>query len=162
MEAILHTTRQMPSVKESVIFKQNTEWTSSSCFWRRLRTRPHYGEYQGPCKKDLKKLPLPPRKMSAFRGPFPSEFPLPSVGRVLIFSGTTQSHDRIARVMPQPLQLPITTCLQANRFYGTLPRSRIDSSRICQKPRYHSGLKIGVHWAHVDISPFQFASNKED
>ena len=98
MKAIPHTTRQMPSVKESVIFKQNTEWTSSSCFRRRLRTRPHYGEYQGPRKKDLKKLPLPPRKMSPFRGSFPSEFPLPSVGRVVIFSGTTQSHDRIARV----------------------------------------------------------------
>lgn len=117
---------------------------------------------KAPAKRTSKSLPLPTRKMSPFRGPFPSEFPLPSVGRVLIFSGTTQSHDRIARVMPKPLQPPITTCLQANRFYGTLARSRIDPSRICQKPRCHSGLKIDVHWAHVDISPFQFASNKED
>jgi len=69
-----------------------------------------------PAKRTSKSLPLPPRKMSPFRGPLPSEFPLPSVGRVLIFSGTTQSHYRIARVVPQPLQPPITTCLQANRF----------------------------------------------
>lgn len=100
---------------------------------------------KAPAKRTSKSLPLPPRKMSPFRAPFLSEFPLPSMGRVLIFSGTTQSHDCIARVMLQPLQLPITTCLQATRFYGTLARSRIDSSRICQKPRCHSGVNLDVH-----------------
>ena len=43
-------------------------------------------------------------------------------------------------------------CLQATTFYGTLPRSRIDSCLICQRSRYYSGLKRDCHWAHFDLT----------
>ena len=47
----------MPSVKESVTFKPNTEWTYFAvkmCFRRRLRTQPRYGaEYH---KYEIKQL----------------------------------------------------------------------------------------------------------